>query len=204
MQAEFNRKLENIVRYGVVAEVDHEKRRAKVKTGNILTDWLPWCAWRAGTTQIWSPVTKGEQVILISPAGEINSGFILSALYTFEFDTPSYSPDEHVIQFADNATIQYNQATGELKVRGIKTALIEASTSVTLKTPLVHCTQDVNVDGNVNIKGSVSAQGSATVQGSVNVQGDIQAQGDITAGTVSLKNHTHQGDSGGITGAPNG
>ncbi|WP_249961506.1 phage baseplate assembly protein V [Histophilus somni] len=203
MQAEFNRKLENIVRYGVVAEVNHEKRRAKVQTGNILTDWLPWCALRAGTTKIWSPITPGEQCILISPAGEINSGFILSALYTLEFNTPSNSPDEHVIQFADNAIIQYNQATSELKVSGIKTALIEANVSVTLNTPLVHCTQDMSIDGNVTIQGSVSAKGSAEVQGSINVQGSVNAQGDVTAGGVSLQTHTHAGDSGGTTGVPN-
>lgn len=203
MQAEFNRKLENIVRYGVVAEVNHEKRRAKVQTGNILTDWLPWCALRAGTTKIWSPITVGEQCVIISPAGEINSGFILSALYTVEFNTPSNSPDEHVIQFADNAVIQYNQAKGELKASGIQTALIEADVSVTLNTPLVHCTQNMSIDGNVTIQGSVSAKGSAEVQGSINVQGSVNAQGDVTAGGVSLQTHTHAGDSGGTTGVPN-
>lgn len=62
------------------------------------------------------------------PAGEINSGFILSALYIVEFNT-EHLPDEHVIQFADNVVIQYNQAKGELKAGGIQTALIEADVS---------------------------------------------------------------------------
>ncbi|MFZ7197779.1 phage baseplate assembly protein V [Avibacterium avium] len=60
MSAENNRKIENLIRYGVVAEVDCAARRARVQSGEILTDWLPWCAFRAGTTKIWSPVTVGD------------------------------------------------------------------------------------------------------------------------------------------------
>ncbi|KGQ36687.1 hypothetical protein JP36_09005 [Gallibacterium genomosp. 1] len=42
MSAENNRKIENLIRYGVIAEVDCAARRARVQSGEILTDWLPW------------------------------------------------------------------------------------------------------------------------------------------------------------------
>lgn len=184
MSAEHNRRIENIVRFGVIAEVDHAARRAKAKSGNILTDWLPWCAFRAGTTKIWSPVTVGEQCLILAPSGELTTAAILPGFYTLDFDTPSHSPDDHVIVFADGAKIDYNQATSALKITGISTAFIQAETSVTLDTPTVKCTQNLQVAGNIQ------------------AQGNIQSAADVSASGISLTSHTHSGDSGGQTGTP--
>ncbi|MEH8027353.1 phage baseplate assembly protein V [Gallibacterium anatis] len=209
MSAENNRRIENLIRYGVIAEVDCAARRARVQSGEILTDWLPWCAFRAGTTKIWSPVTVGEQCVILAPSGELSTGFILSGIYRLEFDTPSNSPDEHVIEFADGARIEYNQASSALKISGINTALVQASTSITLETPVVKCTQNLEVAQNVLIGGNLAMSGSAgggnaEIKGNVSVQGSVKSQTDVVAGSVSLKNHTHSGDSGGTTGQPNG
>lgn len=209
MSAENNRRIENLIRYGVVAEVNYQTRRVRVKSGEILTDWLPWCAFRAGTTKIWSPITVGEQCVIFAPSGELTTGFILSGIYSLEFDTPSNNPDEHIIEFADGAKITYNQANSSLKITGICTALVQANASVTLETPLVKCTENVEVAKNISIGGNLSMTGSSgegnmEIKGRVNVQGDVNAKGDITAGNTSLKNHTHTGDSGGTTGKPNG
>lgn len=182
MSADNNRRIENLIRYGVIAEVNHQKRRARVQTGEILTDWLPWCAMRAGTTKIWSPITVGEQCVIFSPSAELHTGFILVGIYTVEFDTPSHSPDEHVIEFADGAKIEYNQNTSSLKITGISTALVEASTSVTLQTPTVNCTNDLNVANNVSVGGTVTSGG------------------DMLAGGISQQHHKHPG--GVITGEP--
>lgn len=209
MSAENNRRIENLIRYGVIAEVDYAARRCRVQSGEILTDWLPWCALRAGTTKIWSPVTVGEQGVIFAPSGELSTGFVLAGIYCLEFDTPSNSPDEHVIEFADGAKIEYHQASSALKISGISTALVQASTSITLDTPLVKCTQHLEVAQNVLIGGNLAMSGTAgggnaEIKGNVKVQGNVKSQADIVAGSVSLKNHTHTGDSGGTTGKPNG
>ncbi|MFP3022837.1 MAG: phage baseplate assembly protein V, partial [Wolbachia sp.] len=39
--SELQRKLANIVRIGVVKEVDYEKAKVRVKIGELLTDFLP-------------------------------------------------------------------------------------------------------------------------------------------------------------------
>lgn len=39
--AEISRLLENLVRLGTIAEVQHAPPRVKVRTGGILTTWLP-------------------------------------------------------------------------------------------------------------------------------------------------------------------
>ncbi|MFZ7197769.1 phage baseplate assembly protein V [Avibacterium avium] len=75
-------------------------------------------------------IEYGEQCVILAPSGELSTGFILSGIYRLEFDTPSNSPDEHVIEFADGARIEYNQASSALKISGINTALVQASTSI--------------------------------------------------------------------------
>ncbi|MGX1020893.1 phage baseplate assembly protein V [Pseudomonas sp. Y3 TE3536] len=49
--ATFHRILENLIRFGTIAEMQHEPPRVNVQTGSILTTWLPWMAWRAGADQ---------------------------------------------------------------------------------------------------------------------------------------------------------
>lgn len=44
--------------------------------------------------------------------------------------------------------------------------------------------------------------GSVTADGDINATGTITGQTDVIAGTISGKTHTHPGDSGGTTGAP--
>lgn len=166
MTAELNRQIENLIRFGTIAEVDHQQRRARVQSGKILTDWLPWVAFRAGTTKIWSSVNVGEQCLILAANGELTTAVILSAIFSLAHDTPSHSPDEHVIEFADGAKILYNQASSALNVTGIKTAHIVASESVTAETPKVICTQDVEIGGNLLVKGGMTTNGSVTIQGS--------------------------------------
>lgn len=51
MSAELQRKLDNIIRFGVIAEVNHATARARVKSGDILTEFLPFITFRASTTK---------------------------------------------------------------------------------------------------------------------------------------------------------
>ena len=45
---ELERLISNLLRVGVVEEVDTEKMVCRVRTGDILTDWIRWGADRAG------------------------------------------------------------------------------------------------------------------------------------------------------------
>lgn len=57
---------------------------------------------------------------------------------------------------------------------------------------------DVNITGNINATGDIAVDGKITATGDIESQGTIKAKGniestdgDIKAGSVSLKNHTH-------------
>ena len=184
MSAELQRKLDNIIRFGVIAEVNYATARARVKSGDILTEFLPFITFRAGTTKTWSPPTVGEQCVMLSVSGEFTTACILVGLYIQ--NSPSHSADEHVIEFADGAKITYNQSSGALIVTGIKTA----ANQIDIDCPTI------NIKGNVNIDGSLSTTGTSTTKGNISTQGSVTASGDIKGGAISLQNHVHveQGD----------
>lgn len=125
---------------------------------------------------------------MLSVSGEFTTACILVGLYTQ--NSPSQSPDEHVIEFADGAKITYNQSSGALVVTGIKTASITAANQIDIDCPTI------NIKGNVNIDGSLSTTGTSTTKGNISTQGSVTASGDIKGGSISLQNHVHleQGD----------
>lgn len=190
MSAEFNRRLDNLIRFGTIAEVDYTTARARVKSGQILTDFLPFITFRTGTTKTWSPPTVGEQCVILAASGELTTACVLVGLYTQ--NSPSQSPDAHIIQFADGATIEYNQASGRLNVVGIKSAFINASEQIDIFCPTV------NIKGNVNISGALTTidnggtKGNMSISGNIDVKGGIKAKDDVKAGSISLQNHVHQ------------
>ena len=167
MSAEINRRLDNIIRFGTIAEVDYATAHARVKSGQILTDFLPFVTLRAGTTKTWSPPTTGEQCVILAASGEFTTACVLVGLYTQ--NSPSQSPDVHMIQFADGATIEYNQATGRLNIVGIKSAFINASNQIEIFCPMVK------------------------IKGDVKIEGSVTSTGDMIAGGISQINHKHGG-----------
>ena len=182
MSAEINRRIDNLIRFGTIAEVDYATARARVKSGQILTDFLQFITLRAATV--------GEQCVILASSGELTTACILVGLYTQ--NSPSNSPDVHVIEFEDGAKIEYNQSTGALVVAGIKTAAITAANQIDIDCPTV------NIKGNVNIMGAITTadnggtKGNISISGEVEVKGSVTTKGDVKAGTISLQNHTHQ------------
>lgn len=110
--AEAFRLINNLIRIGTIAEVDHDRARARVKAGDNITGWQPWITLRAGTTLEWDPPTVGEQVVLISPAGDLAQAVIVTGL--FRQNAPSTSADEHKRVYPDGSEITYDHAKKEL------------------------------------------------------------------------------------------
>ena len=200
MSADNNRRIENLIRFGTIAEVDLSAAKAKVQSGGILTDFLPFLTLRTGSTVTWSPPTVGEQCVILAMSGELTTACVLVGMYTQ--NAPSNSADEHVIKFADGAVIKYNQVSGELSVTGIKSAQITAAQVINIDCPIVNIKGNVNIQGaittsdNGGTAGNITISGSVKVKGNINNEGSISAKGDVKAGNISLQNHTHkeQGD----------
>ncbi|MDP8173129.1 phage baseplate assembly protein V [Pasteurella skyensis] len=153
--SDLSRRLEHIVRLGTIEKVDLKKALVRVKTGDILTDWLPILSLRAGTTKTWSPPTMGEQCVILSASGEMTTAVVLYGIYAS--NAPSSNGDEHLIEFEDGAICKYNQKTHRLKFTGIKTAYVQASESIIADTPNFICTGDARVKGNLKVDGVSTA-----------------------------------------------
>lgn len=215
--AELHRLIENLIRFGTVAEVDHGRARVRVRCGELLTDWRPWQTLRAGTTVDWDPPTVGEQVILLSPGGDPATAVVIPGLFSAAHPAPSASPNLHRRAYPDGTRVDYDHdlgvltvdCVGDVVIKGARTLTVEfggdvlvKAPSVTVDSPQSTFTGRVTIEGLLTylagMAGSNSEGGSAgTIQGTLQV-----ASGDVTADGISLKSHTHPGDSGGSTGEP--
>lgn len=82
---------------------------------------------------------------------------------------------------------------------------INATTKVDISSPLVETDQVFTAQGQINGNGGMAVQGGSGASFTGNVEqsgGSFTTDGDVTAGTISLRNHKHTGDSGGKTSQP--
>ncbi|MBN3265422.1 phage baseplate assembly protein V [Pectobacterium brasiliense] len=202
---EIQRLLRNMIRVGVVTHVNTADALCRVQTGDMTTGWLNWLTRRAGRSRDWWAPSIGEQVLILSIGGELDTAFVLPGIYSDDNPAPSASADALHIDFPDGAVIEYEPETGALTVSGIKTAditasesltatvplvTVRASTRITLDTPEVVCTNKL-------ITGTLEVQQGGTMRGNIEHSG-----GSLSSNGKVLHTHKHPGDSGGTTGAP--
>ena len=198
------RKIENLIRPGVVCKTNGD--RVKVRSGNLVTTWLPWFTHRAGSSRSWWSPSVGEQVFILSPNGNLELGCVLPSLYSNDYPAPSESQHGYYVEFSDGAIFEYEPENSNLTIRGIKTAVIEAGEQITARagikiqfeTPLVECSNHVTFK-------SFSATGGGAGGSTGVITGDvIHQQGELSSNGVVLDAHKHNGVKSGddLTGKP--
>lgn len=173
--ADLARLIENIVRFGTVAEVQMQPPRVKVSSGNITTTWLPWLNLRAGADREWDPPTIGEQVVLLSPSGNLTQGVALTGLFSDLITANGDREGLHRRTYRDGAVIEYDS--------------------------IAHRLSAILPDGG---QAELQATGGITILGDVDITGLVTVSEDVIAAGISLVNHRHGGvQSGGSqTGVP--
>lgn len=219
------RRLENMIRYGTILDVQAKPPRVRVQIGQLQTEWRPWLSMRAGETKEWSPPTKGEQCVMLSPSGELTTGVVLVGLASAAYPAPSESLDEHVRTYPDGARVAYNHATGDLIAEGVKTATLKASVKVLVDCPESEFTGNVTIQKKLTVVGDVMMQAKAQVMGlmtycggmagvagagvrtviemAIEHVGDFINKGRLSSNGVVLDEHDHPDAQGGNTGKPN-
>lgn len=193
---ELSRLLQNLIRLGTIAEVNHGARRCRVQTGELLTQWLPWFERRAGDVTTWSPPSIGEQCMIISPSGDISSGIVFVGLPSDLIDTPSHDPAVEKTQYPDGAVIEYNHSTHHLTVSGIATALVQASGQVVVDCPDAVFTGKVTVQGLLTYQNGLAGQAGengSQVSGNFNHQGTFSNTGEMSSNGIIVDQHHHTG-----------
>lgn len=158
------RRLENLIRLGTIAAVDHQAARCTVKSGGLSIPNLPWLALRAGDSSDWDPPTVGEQCILVAPSGEPAQGVALVGLYSQQRPAPANSANVRRRTYPDGAVIDYDHASHTL--------------SATLP---------------AGGKANLTAPGGVTILGNVDITGTVTVSEDVVASGISLVTHKHGG-----------
>lgn len=117
---EIVRRLENLVRMGTVEQVRHGKpARCRVRTGELLTNWVPWIAYRAGgpdSGRRWSPPAKGEQCLLLAPGGDLGNAVALPGIYSDAMPQGSVEEDIDRTDWSATDYMEHDRATGRLVI----------------------------------------------------------------------------------------
>ena len=206
MNADTNRRLENIVRFGTIKTINPSKPipRVIVNLGDIETPEIRCLNIRSGADSTWDMPSINEECVVISPCGDIGpTSFVLYGFYNDDHPAPSDDLNKKIRMFADGCVIAYDIAAHHLSavLPSGGTAVLTADGGVTVN-------GDTTINGNLQVNGSTAMTGNNTVGGSQLVQGSshssgtFSSDGDVTASGISLTSHTHPGDSGGTTGGP--
>lgn len=206
MNADANRRLENIVRFGTIKTINPSKPipRVIVNLGDIETPEIRCLNIRSGDDATWDMPSINEECVVISPCGDIGpTSFVLYGFYNDDHPAPSDDLNQKIRMFADGCVIAYDVAAHHLSavLPSGGTAVLTADGGVTVN-------GDTTINGNLQVNGSTAMTGNNTVGGSQLVQGSshssgtFSSDGDVTASGISLTSHTHPGDSGGTTGGP--
>lgn len=191
--------LQNLIRIGTIHDVMYSHPpRVRVATGNLITNWIPWTTWRAGKTKNWAPLTIGEQVILLSPGGDLTASFAIGSIYSDNNVTPSNDENKTVVIFPDEATIEYDHSSGTLSISGVKKLAVTAKDEVDFNAKTIKLTAASTVDISapaVSVDGVLSQSGgSASFTGDMNITGNVtQVGGSLSSNGVVLDEHIHPG-----------
>ncbi|MEC4735612.1 phage baseplate assembly protein V [Wolbachia endosymbiont (group A) of Andrena dorsata] len=127
--SELQRKLANIVRIGVVKEVDYEKAKVRVQIGELLTDYLPWITSKAGKDRDWFPPDIDEQVVIFSPFGELSLGVVLGGIYQEKYAAPENKKEINSIKFQDGTRLLYDKDKHHLEIEVVDKITLKAGES---------------------------------------------------------------------------
>ena len=194
--AELNRKIENMVRHGVVEDVKPSLCTVRLSE-TLVTDWLQYQVPAAGGVSVHRMPSRGEACTVLSPSGNLEAGRVVFGFASNQYPEPSQAANETVVLFPDSARVVYDHAASHLDISGIATANITASGSTLIKCP------DNTVDGNLNVTGLTTCSGGLAVSGGqgstavftgdIDHNGTFKNTGRLESNGVILDTHTHGG-----------
>lgn len=172
--SELDRRLGAMLQVGTVESVDHGSvadnvpPTVRVRVGEWVSRPLPMPAGSGGRVRLWNPLSVGEQVVLGAPSGELAQAYVISRHYVESHgQAPDDSGDTFAALMPDGTLFRYNHATGAFAISGAKSGTLSMSEQLTIDSPRVVFT------------------------GEIQAAGDITSDGDVKAGDISLGHHDH-------------
>lgn len=105
-----SRRHSNFLRYGVVKKTDYRKAvvRLEMQEDEILTDWIPWIALRAGGDRSWWAPEVDEVMLVLAPSGELANAIAIPAAYSLG-NQPGGRPTVQRAIFHDGTMFEYDR-----------------------------------------------------------------------------------------------
>lgn len=163
-----SQRISNLLRFGVIAEVQLKPLRCRVASGELVSDFVPVFSAAAGDVSEWNPPTPGEQVLLICADGDLGNAVALRGLYSDAFPAPSSSDDVWLRRHRDGATLTYNHALHRYEVS------LPAQSKFVVTSP-----GGIETSGSVNAAGNVSAGTGASGSFTTSTGLTVMVQGGV-------------------------
>ncbi len=176
--AETNRRIENLLCYASVAEVDDAGRKLRLDIAGRRTGWLPYPAEIGANFRRWRPLRIGTQVVAGCISGDPANAVVLAILYTDALSPPGADETLDTVVFDDGTALSYDSAAHKLAVSAAGDIAVTAAKDMT-----------ASVSGKLVVR----AAGGIEIAGDIELSGKLNATGDVTARGISLSSHTHSG-----------
>jgi phage baseplate assembly protein V len=181
------KRLSNIIRIGTIFEINHQTAKARVKIGELETDFLPWANSNSGNNNSWNPPEIDEQVIILSPSGDLSQAVILPSLYK----NNASDSDQNIksITYQDGSKISFNVSSGtlDLDLKGDVTIKVVGNANIEGGNINIKGNSNITLDGNVDLGGS-GGQPIARIGDKVEITGGSSAgQWPIISGSSKVK-----------------
>ncbi len=190
--SELERRLNNTIVEGVIAEVQASPYRVKVDYGTdekpLLTGWLQVAVPRAAEAIVWWALEVGESVMVISPNGNMEQGTVYPATYSSDFMAPDNNLKKLVILFDDKSYFIYDKENKTMEVHTDESVKWTTKT-FTLEAENFNVKAETRIDGNVQTTKDVTITGKSTAS-------------DHLSSGISGKGHIHIGNLGKPTSPP--
>ncbi|MFP5845251.1 phage baseplate assembly protein V [Salmonella sp. 741265052_HSA] len=123
--ADLFRRLHNLIKRGLVAEVQLSPPRCRVSFGGEhKSGWLQWYTLATSERVDWSAPKIGDPVTVISEGGDLRNGVALLGLLVDDRGAPSDKPNEHVTKYCDSATQTYDTVSHEFTWQGVPDGVV--------------------------------------------------------------------------------
>ena len=127
---ELGRRIAGMLRVGVVHEVDYAGLRLRVQSGEIVTGWLPWPGHLGRNRVDWTPLAKGQEVLIAAPGGDLSQAVVVALLHVGSDPPPSTDETLDVVRFRSGTTVVHDAETGDLEVTAARDVTVTAARDI--------------------------------------------------------------------------
>ncbi|EGO6390932.1 phage baseplate assembly protein V [Salmonella enterica] len=174
---EIVRLLRNLVAIGTVSEIKADNLSVRVAVGDNETDWIRWGVARAGDDVTWWTPSIGEEVVLLSPGGDLERAILLCSLYSSDVPPPSYDANQRVTTYVSGGRVIVDKTTNTADISGFDVISATANKQISATAPIITATASKEIDASAP---TISATASTEIKASAPTI-TATATGKITA-----------------------